>query len=759
MAYIKKRKTGVNAIEADKPFDKFYAIPDGKAVFEKPEGSSVIGTFQNSYFPIESTNFRWISARCKLKTKADESTNEYYVVTGLYGVRPDGKEELIGEHVSNSISTTETVEDIVFDVASSSSHPDLTYIDSTGATAGKIYLKLPSRWKNFKEIKIGVPWKEGWSYCRPMWFAGSNVGVKTAVWPALQVTVHYRTGMKTDFSDVRFIHPDGQTFLCYDRLNYRAGEWATFNILIDAIPGGSTNRTPILLFYGNSAATDKSSPSTVYKGWFWDFEDGVISDFAVLGGTLSVNTTSPISGGKSIQHTGNGADNKSNFFICSHNYGDPAYGVEYNFDFKIVSYGSNGNPYFFLCSPQFYDTGNFFWVDFAYDGGDGNTYVRLCYTASGSSSQITRTKFCAGKVPTGVKYNVNVLFSYDGVKNRIIVSIDNKEYITYYDGHFAGYINNYFGFGSNLTGVGLWDNIKIRYIFPHQPTPVYYNPHFFDNFDDNSISSDWVLSRSGTNANVVETGGELRVTNTATGNRAALRTAKRLKPPYLVRVYAKRGENVEFITHWDGSWSDALSPNNGIWWYYAQWVSPRKWVVQQMRNTGISASYSVNKELDTAYHRYDFYVYENYTRVTVDRVTLLTIPTPNTEGYFAVTGRETPVGVVASYNDFYIFDAVQLTYPNIFYLPDGTPGQEDMELIFPKPGSSAPDIPIRAYVDELGTGGMNTNVVLGKSQGKYRIGYDSIDKYIGFKFKPLAQGDKNCNIEFQDFIYEYEVLK
>lgn len=99
------------------------------------------------------------------------------------------------------------------------------------------------------------------------------------------------------------------------------------------------------------------------------------------------------------------------------------------------------------------------------------------------------------------------------------------------------------------------------------------------------------------------------------------------------------------------------------------------------------------------------------------------------------------------------------TYSNSLIAPDGTPGQEDMELIFSKPGSSAPDIPIRAYVDELGTGGMNTNVVLGKSQGKYRIGYDSIDKYIGFKFKPLAQGDKNCNIEFQDFIYEYEVLK
>jgi hypothetical protein len=574
MAYIQKTKRGVGAIETESPHPNFYAVDDGLAVFKKPDGSAVIGTFQNSYFPLESSNFRWISARCKLKTKADAATT-VYIVTALYGIRPDGKEELIAEDITSSISTSETTKDIIFNVASSSSTPDLSHVSQDGATSGKLYMNLPARWKNFDEIKIGVPWLTGWSKCSPVLIPGSNLGMKTAIWPVATVEVAYRSGMKSDFSDVRFVHPDGKSYLCSDRVNYQSGVSATFNVLIDVVPG-YPYVTGILMFYGKSDATDKSSPSIVYKdGYYFNFENGSLSGWYAGAGTLAIDSSSPISGGKSVKHTGNGTDSKSNYFRYPHRYINPYYGVEYDFKFKILNQGTGTNsPYFYLIHPQFYDANNFFWVDFNYAGGV--TYVRLGYRAGGSDSAITQTAFMTGKVPTGTIYHINVSFNYDGSNNHITVVINGTQYISWTGSAFAGWTPAYFAHGSNIDGVALWDEMKIRYIPIEQP------------------------------------------------------------------------------------------------------------------GDGVVNAYEFSQSL---------------------------------------------------------------------VAPDGTPGLENMQLVFTRPGGTIQNLPIYAYVKEKGIEGVYTNILTENSKGICQLGYDSIDKYIGFRFKPLVQGDKNCNVEFSEFTYEYEVLK
>lgn len=574
MVYLKKTKRGVGAVESESSHPNFYAVVDGRAVFQKPDGAAVIGSFQNSYFPLESSNFRWISARCKLKTKADSSTS-VYIVTALYGIRPDGKEELIAEDITSSISTTETVKDIVFDVVASSSTPELAHVSTDGATSGKLYMNLPSRWKNFEEVKIGVPWLTGWNKCSPVLITGSNLGLKTAVWPVATVTVAYRTGMNSDFSDVRFVHPDGKSYLCYDRLSYTSGVSATFNVLIDVTPG-YPYVTAILMFYDRAGATDKSSPAAVYQyaGYYFDFEPGVLTGFFTGAGTLAIDPTTPISGGKSVKHTGNGSDSKSNYNIYPHRSGRSSYAVEYDFDFKILNQGTGAtSPYFYLWFPQFYNASNFFWVDFNYNGGV--TYVRLAYNAGGTGTAISQTAFMTGKVPVGTVYHVRIVFT-PGTNNTITVHINGTQYISYSGPIFSGWDPTSFGFGSNIDGVADWDNIKIRY--------------------------------------------------------------KPLEQP----------------------------------------------------------------------------------------------------GDGAVNALQLSSALVA---------------------PDGTPSLEAMQLIYARPGGTLQNIPVYAYAKERGAAGVNTNIIRENSKGVCRLGYDSIDKYIGFRFKPTVQGDKNCNIEFNSFIYEYEVLR
>ena len=64
-----------------------------------------------------------------------------------------------------------------------------------------------------------------------------------------------------------------------------------------------------------------------------------------------------------------------------------------------------------------------------------------------------------------------------------------------------------------------------------------------------------------------------------------------------------------------------------------------------------------------------------------------------------------------------------------------------------------------AYVDELGVDGVRTNNVLIHNKGIYRLGADGVDKYVSLKLKNYVTADNNCNIEFSDFHYEYEVFE
>ena len=154
MTLITQELHGVSAIQEDSTPSNFYALDDGLAVYVKPSSGWGRGSFQNTYFPRESENIRWLNVRCKLLTGADIATTDYKAVTQLYGILADGREELVAENIDQTISTTPTEREILFDVASSGSIPELAHLNLDGAVSGKSYLNLPLRYKFYDMIKL-----------------------------------------------------------------------------------------------------------------------------------------------------------------------------------------------------------------------------------------------------------------------------------------------------------------------------------------------------------------------------------------------------------------------------------------------------------------------------------------------------------------------------------------------------------------------------------------------------------------------------
>jgi hypothetical protein len=89
-------------------------------------------------------------------------------------------------------------------------------------------------------------WGHKISYSQP----GSSDGALTNNY--VTITVAYQSFMNTDFSDVRFVLPDG-TLLSHNRVSYTASSTAVFHVLIPSIP---TNGIALTIYAGNSSATD-----------------------------------------------------------------------------------------------------------------------------------------------------------------------------------------------------------------------------------------------------------------------------------------------------------------------------------------------------------------------------------------------------------------------------------------------------------------------------------------------------------------------
>ena len=93
--------------------------------------------------------------------------------------------------------------------------------------------------------------------------------------------------------------------------------------------------------------------------------------------------------------------------------------------------------------------------------------------------------------------------------------------------------------------------------------------------------------------------------------------------------------------------------------------------------------------------------------------------------------------------------------------PDGTPGDDDQVLTFTRQPSllTLPGVEYVSMKENGSSEGIVTNNIQTFNQGRMKMGPDGIDKYTALRLKIDVLGDKNCNVTFSDFVYEYEVLR
>lgn len=450
---------GVDAIQDDNEPIHFYALDDGLAVFEK-ENVSIVPVeayFQNSCQPLESNNIDWRNVRFKVKTLADNATTDYKIISQLWGGLPDGSEQLVAEWVDPIIDTTEVIKEVLFDLNNSSNLPELAHQNTDGATSGKCYLNLPLRWKNYDTIELRPSWADGYSYCKVVWLQGSNVGVKVGQNIVVRVSVTYDSGMKTDFSDIRFIDSDGKTYLCHERVSYTTSTSAVFDVYIPNIPG-YPEVTPILMFYGNSGAGTGSNPFAIQ--FYDDFEDGLLTgrgspyvDWTSPSSTFTITTTNPLGGVYSAKLTGNNNYASCFSYLPLDEYRSNSYVVE--FDVKVISQGTGTYaPMFALFAKQ--DSNNYLRCYSYYDSGSGKQRIRAQEYYGGSPTEIGSADHKTGKLTLNQKYTFRITNTGSSIKAEI-------DGVTYFDSSYSPSIApTQIGFTAWYNEVFVFDNIRIR---------------------------------------------------------------------------------------------------------------------------------------------------------------------------------------------------------------------------------------------------------------------------------------------------------
>jgi hypothetical protein len=103
----------------------------------------------------------------------------------------------------------------------------------------------------------------------------------------IDVGVGYRSGMKSDFGDIRFTSSDGTTELKYHLVSKTDGDVARFVVKVPSI-AASPSVTTVYVYYGNSSATTTSDPANVYD----IFDDFSGSDVWLNSGGASHSITS-----------------------------------------------------------------------------------------------------------------------------------------------------------------------------------------------------------------------------------------------------------------------------------------------------------------------------------------------------------------------------------------------------------------------------------------------------------------------------------
>lgn len=279
---------GSHLVQPDLRHDKFSYNDQIGAVYQPDPNVNELqeGFFKYTIAPPILSNFAWNNIKLNWSRKYDTTApSDFEAIVTLEGILPDGRVELLGEEIINNLTSSLVTEDVYFDLLSNRGTPTISKASSTVAS-GKVGLNLPKRWMYYNNIVMKSVWLNGWSKrnIQPV-----NAGSGTASSYPLKIPVSYISGMKNDFSDVRFTLPNARTPLCSYLESYTSGSNATFYV---NYPDSNIAKN-LFMYYGNSAATLHSNIDSVFT-FADDFNDNSLNPNkwqVVSGGGGSVTET------------------------------------------------------------------------------------------------------------------------------------------------------------------------------------------------------------------------------------------------------------------------------------------------------------------------------------------------------------------------------------------------------------------------------------------------------------------------------------
>ncbi len=464
---------GSHLIQQGLTHDKFIYNDQMGAVYhpdpENPEMQD--GFFKYTFAPPLLSNFAWNNVKLKW-TRSYNTTPpvDFYATLTLEGILTNGTSELINESLVTSLPSSPLTEDISFDLMNARGIATLIKTDVTAPT-GKVGIRLPKPWMNYESIILKPVWLNGWTKRKRQDTIKGSEEYSITSFP-VKLTVNYVSGMKTDFSDVRFTGPDGRTPICSYRHSYTSGTTADFWINYP-YPYATTG---IFMYYGNASATLHSNIDSVFS-FADDFDDNIINPdkWQIVSG-----------GGGSITETGGilrvTSDGTNRIYLRTKNQ----YTAPYIFEFKARK---QQNIEFV-----------FSWNGTLSGAGDPpNTGYFLQYTGWSSPARFVLTKYVNGTPITLSMYDFTLDSNWHDYKIQIRKSGLTNIIQIFYDGtqilysiDADGPLNTgYFGLTARETPAAInADYDFIRY-YPYMAT--YPTPGFLageESFSSTGVSPD-----------------------------------------------------------------------------------------------------------------------------------------------------------------------------------------------------------------------------------------------------------------------------
>lgn len=472
MTTITNKNEGNNILQENEDHPNF--ISDSfKGAYWEPSlpDTDLEGTFVSTFQPGETNNIQWKRIKLDIEYASDETDPDANITIQLVGIDEYLEEtHPLSEHIISPVFPFNTSSTIIFNLENNTNSPNLMKIAGTAA-AGKIGFVLPRRWKYYLDATLHRNWLENYTKRKPQPITGSTEGIMEN-YPSI-ISVAYDSDMNNDFSDIRFTDNDGVSELNHVLINKTDGSAATFRVQKPYLPS-SPGVDNIYVYYGNTSAVTASDPYNTYT-YYDDFEDGEYgrvytetnivreepyTDWLLRAGTVSMETTTPLSGTNSIKHYGDSSNSVINRLYKS--VTDLPRLVSFNF--KLTGAGTlTSTPWINLWISRYQDLTNYVALRTYYDFGTNKQKLQFYKVEAGTETNIGIINWMTGKLNTSTTYE----FIISDTGTNILIYVNSTLLIN--TAYTTSISCDYIGFGAISNTQGMWD--KIWYYIP--PNNVY----------------------------------------------------------------------------------------------------------------------------------------------------------------------------------------------------------------------------------------------------------------------------------------------